>query len=214
MERTFLCVDLHLRDAFPHLSECPLFWQHELYVGIIHPTDFVIEPFLPLFRTESSPNSSFPSSMTPFWFLSQTSNPCVSLIHSVYSAKPSPSKSKWVWLFVPDFIPLENSITKGSIVHQESGSQSIQLEPSGQPWSPGVLPGVPGFSPFPPSSFWHHVDSAPFPYLSIHDQVCAKPQNCKWRKSLHGLSNVACHGYQSCRAKGCFHIAWQQILPL
>ena len=44
MERTFLCVDLHLRDAFPHLSGCPLFWQHELYVGIIHPTDFVIEP--------------------------------------------------------------------------------------------------------------------------------------------------------------------------
>ena len=38
-------MDLHLRDAFPHLSGCPLFWQHELYVGIIHPTDFVIEPF-------------------------------------------------------------------------------------------------------------------------------------------------------------------------
>ena len=37
-------MDLHLRDAFPHLSGCPLFWQHELYVGIIHPTDFVIEP--------------------------------------------------------------------------------------------------------------------------------------------------------------------------
>ena len=39
-------MDLHLRDAFPHLSGCPLFWQHELYVGIIHPTDFVIEPKL------------------------------------------------------------------------------------------------------------------------------------------------------------------------
>ena len=38
-------MDLHLRDAFPHLSGCPLFWQHELYVGIIHPTVFVIEPF-------------------------------------------------------------------------------------------------------------------------------------------------------------------------
>ena len=48
MERTFLCVDLHLRDAFPHLSGCPRFLQHELYDEIIHPTDFVIEPiFLP-----------------------------------------------------------------------------------------------------------------------------------------------------------------------
>ena len=37
-------MDLHLRDAFPHLSGCPRFLQHELYDEIIHPTDFVIEP--------------------------------------------------------------------------------------------------------------------------------------------------------------------------
>ena len=39
-------MDLHLRDAFPHLSGCPRFLQHELYDEIIHPTDFVIEPKL------------------------------------------------------------------------------------------------------------------------------------------------------------------------
>ena len=44
MERTFLCVDLHLLDAYPYLTGGPPFLQHELCIGIIHPTDFVIEP--------------------------------------------------------------------------------------------------------------------------------------------------------------------------
>ena len=37
-------MDLHLRDAYPHRIGCPRFLQHELYLGTIHPTGFVIEP--------------------------------------------------------------------------------------------------------------------------------------------------------------------------
>ena len=37
-------MDLHLLDAYPYLTGGPPFLQHELCIGIIHPTDFVIEP--------------------------------------------------------------------------------------------------------------------------------------------------------------------------
>ncbi len=54
--------------------------------------DFAV---VPSFLMVWSPNSSVPSSIFPFPFTSRTSRPSPLEIHAVFSANPSPFKSKW-----------------------------------------------------------------------------------------------------------------------